>query len=71
MSSSVASVDRGVFISTLAHHALAEIRCDHDAATDVAVCNCALWASDPEPSVQVAKEAWAAHVWNEVTVYAD
>lgn len=56
---------RQQFIEVLAHHALAEIRCDHEAETDVAVCNCALWASEPMPSVQAAKEAWAEHVWQE------
>jgi hypothetical protein len=53
-------------VQTLAFHALVEIRCDHEANTDVAVCNCALWASDPLPSVQAAKEAWAIHALEEL-----
>jgi hypothetical protein len=46
----------------VALHALTEIRCDHDAGTDVAICNCARWKSEPLATVQAAKEAWARHV---------
>jgi hypothetical protein len=58
-----ADVHREAFISTLAHHALVEIRCDHESQTDTPVCNCAVVALGSHPSVQAAKEAWAAHVW--------
>jgi hypothetical protein len=54
---------RGVFISTLAHHALVEIRCDHERRLDLPVCNCAVADLGWHGSVQAAKEAWAAHVW--------
>lgn len=60
------TVDVRSDVEILAHHALVEIRCDHEAKTDVAVCNCALWASEPLPSVQAAKEAWAAHALEEL-----
>lgn len=59
-----AMTDRSVaaFVAMLAEHSLAEIRCDHDTQTDVAVCNCGRWVSAPEATVQDAKEAWALHV---------
>ena len=61
------TVDVRSDVEILAHHALVEIRCDHDAKTDVAVCNCAVWASEPLPSVQAAKEAWATHALEELS----
>jgi hypothetical protein len=57
-------LDRDDFVATLTHHALVEIRCDHEAKTDTPVCNCARVALGLHPSVQAAKEAWAGHVWD-------
>lgn len=45
----------------LSDHYLVEVRCDHDRKTDVAICSCALWASERHNSVGEAVEAWIAH----------
>lgn len=58
--------DRETFISALAFHALLEIRCDHEANTDTPVCNCGIAALGTHQNVGAAKEAWAAHVWEEL-----
>lgn len=54
------------FVEVLADHALAEIRCNHTAKSDTAICNCARWAVT-RATVQEAKEAWALHVWGVLT----
>jgi hypothetical protein len=51
----------------LAEHYLAEMRCDHEAGTDVAICSCGLWASEPQPSVGEAVREWADHALAEAT----
>jgi hypothetical protein len=51
----------GLTPARLAEHYLWQMICDHDAKTDVAVCSCGLWRSQPLPSVGEAAQAWAAH----------
>lgn len=51
-----------LYAETLAHHALVEVRCDHDRQMDMAVCNCAVVSLGWHPSVQEAKLVWARHV---------
>jgi hypothetical protein len=46
---------------TLTRHWLQGIQCDHDAATDEALCYCG-WRSVPCPNVGLAVAAWADHV---------
>jgi hypothetical protein len=60
------SVCRCSDVEIIAHHALVEIRCDHEAKQDMPVCNCALWSGGWHPTVQAAKEAWARHVLSEL-----
>lgn len=56
------TIDERALRETLAWHFLTGIECDHDAKTDVATCACALWRSEPQPSVGAAVERWAEHV---------
>lgn len=44
----------------LADHWLHEMRCDHDAKTDVACCSCG-WVSEAKASIGEAAKAWASH----------
>jgi hypothetical protein len=44
----------------LADHWLYEMKCDHDAKTDVACCSCG-WVSEAKASVGEAAKVWASH----------
>ena len=50
----------------LCEHYLVEIRCDHDAKTDQAICACARWTAPIKASVGEAIAAWADHVLESV-----
>lgn len=45
----------------VAEHWLWQMICDHETKTDVAVCACGHWRSDPQPSVGEAARRWADH----------
>jgi hypothetical protein len=44
-------------------HWLSGIECDHDTKRDFSTCACGLWASNNEPSVGAAVNAWIEHVF--------
>lgn len=53
--------------AVLREHWLTSVECDHEAGTDVATCFCAVWRSEPQPTVRHAVERWIEHVVQSLT----
>lgn len=58
--------DDEILREVLRDHWITAVQCDEAAQTDVVVCYCAKWRSEPMRSVGLAVERWVEHVMEKV-----